>query len=152
MTGVQTCALPICRGDITAEENDQISKEFQAELEAIYGAVHNVQPDSPNWQIPTTAEPQDNATAISAELVQKIANTQVATPEGFTVHQKLLPQLQKRVEMIKDGTIDWGMGEILTYGSLLAEGHPVRIAGQDARRGTFSHRHAVVIDKENGNE
>mgnify|MGYP003344679428 FL=1 len=140
------------RGDINAEENEQISKEFQAELESIYAAVHNVEPESPNWQIPKTAEPQDNPTAVNADVIQKIAATQVAIPEGFTVHQKLLPQLQKRVEMIKDGTIDWGMGEILTYGSLLAEGHPVRIAGQDARRGTFSHRHAVVIDKENGNE
>ena len=140
------------RGDITADENEQISKQFQAELEAIYAAVHNVEPESPNWQIPKTAEPQDNPTAISADVVQKIAATQVAVPEGFTVHPKLLPQLQKRVEMVKDGAIDWGMGEIITYGSLLLEGHPVRIAGQDARRGTFSHRHAVVIDKENGNE
>ena len=140
------------RGDITAEENDQISKEFQAELESIYAAVHNVEPESPEWQIPSTAEPQDNRTAVSQLVIEKIAETQVAIPEGFTVHQKLLPQLQKRVEMIKDGTIDWGMGEILTYGSLLIDGHPVRIAGQDARRGTFSHRHAVVIDRENGNE
>jgi 2-oxoglutarate dehydrogenase E1 component len=140
------------RGDITAEENEAISKQFQAELEAIFAAVHNVEPDSPHWQIPKTAEPQDNPTNISADAINKIAATQVAVPEGFTVHPKLLPQLQKRVEMVKDGAIDWGMGETITYGSLLLEGHPVRIAGQDARRGTFSHRHAVVIDKENGNE
>lgn len=140
------------RGDITAEENEAISKQFQAELEAIFAAVHNVEPESPNWQIPKTAEPQDNATAISVDAINQIAATQVAVPEGFTVHPKLLPQLQKRVEMVRDGAIDWGMGETITYGSLLLEGHPVRIAGQDARRGTFSHRHAVVIDKENGNE
>ena len=140
------------RGDITAEENEAISKQFQAELESIFAAVHNVEPESPNWQIPNTAEPQDNPTAVSAEVVNQIASTQVAVPEGFTVHPKLLPQLQKRVEMVRDNAIDWGMGETLTYGSLLLEGHPVRIAGQDARRGTFSHRHAVVIDKENGNE
>ena len=140
------------RGDITAEENEAISKQFQAELESIFAAVHNVEPESPNWQIPNTAEPQDNPTAVSADVVNQIASTQVAVPEGFTVHPKLLPQLQKRVEMVRDNAIDWGMGETLTYGSLLLEGHPVRIAGQDARRGTFSHRHAVVIDKENGNE
>lgn len=140
------------RGDITAEDNEQISKEFQAELEAIYAAVHNVEPAPLNWQIPDTAEPHDNPTAVSAEVINRIAATQIAVPEGFNVHPKLMPQLQKRIEMIKDGTIDWGMGETLTYGSLLIEGHPVRIAGQDARRGTFSHRHAVVIDKENGSE
>ena len=116
------------RGDITAEENEAISKEFQAELEAIYAAVHNVEPESPNWQIPKTAEPLDNQTAVSVDVINKIAQTQVAIPSGFSVHQKLLPQLQKRVEMVKDGTIDWGMGETLTYGSLLLEGHPVRIA------------------------
>jgi 2-oxoglutarate dehydrogenase E1 component len=140
------------RGDITAEENETISKQFQAELEAIFAAVHNVEPESPNWQVPKTAEPQDNPTNIAADVVNKIAATQVAVPDGFTVHPKLMPQLQKRIDMVKDGAIDWGMGETITYGSLLLEGHPVRIAGQDARRGTFSHRHAVVIDKENGNE
>ena len=123
------------RGDITAEENEAISKEFQAELEAIYAAVHNVEPDSLNWQIPKTAEPLDNQTSVSVDVVNKIAETQIAVPSGFSVHQKLLPQLQKRVEMVKDGTIDWGMGETLTYGSLLLEGHPVRIAGQDAQIG-----------------
>jgi 2-oxoglutarate dehydrogenase E1 component len=68
------------------------------------------------------------------------------------VHPKLLPQLQKRVEMLNDGTIDWSMGELLAFGSLLKAGHPIRVAGQDSRRGTFSNRHAVVIDKENGQE
>jgi 2-oxoglutarate decarboxylase len=76
----------------------------------------------------------------------------VAVPEGFSVHPKLLPQLQKRVEMLNDATIDWSMGELLAFGSLLKAGHPIRVAGQDSRRGTFSNRHAVVIDKENGQE
>jgi 2-oxoglutarate dehydrogenase E1 component len=54
--------------------------------------------------------------------------------------------------MLNDGTIDWSMGELLAFGSLLKAGHPIRVAGQDSRRGTFSNRHAVVIDKENGSE
>ena len=64
-------------GDITAEENEAISKEFQAELEAIYAAVHNVEPESPNWQIPKTAEPLDNKTAITQLAVEKIAETRL---------------------------------------------------------------------------
>ena len=68
------------------------------------------------------------------------------------MHPKLLPQLQKRAESINDGTIDWSTGEMLAFGSLLKEGRPIRLAGQDSRRGTFSNRHAVIIDKENGSE
>ena len=140
------------RGDITPEQNEAISAEFSATLESIYNAVHDTEPENPIWNVPKTPEANEVQTAITEETARKIAATQVAIPEGFTVHPKLLPQLQRRVEMLNDGTIDWGMGEILAYGSLIQDGHPVRIAGQDARRGTFSHRHAVVIDKENGSE
>ena len=72
------------------------------------------------------------------------AAAQIAVPDGFNVHPKLLPQLQKRVEMLNDGTIDWSMGETLAFGSLLLEGRPIRLAGQDSRRGTFSNRHAAT--------
>ena len=71
-------------------------------------------------------------------------------PEGFTVHPRLLPQLQRRAEMVADGTIDWAIGELLAFGSLLLEGHPVRLAGQDTRRGTFGQRHSVLVDRDNG--
>ncbi|MSY10306.1 MAG: multifunctional oxoglutarate decarboxylase/oxoglutarate dehydrogenase thiamine pyrophosphate-binding subunit/dihydrolipoyllysine-residue succinyltransferase subunit, partial [Actinobacteria bacterium] len=83
---------------------------------------------------------------------RKIAQTQTSVPEGFSVHPKLTPQLAKRVEMLNDSTIDWSMGETLAFGSLLLDGKPIRLAGQDSRRGTFSNRHAVIVDKENGNE
>jgi len=68
------------------------------------------------------------------------------------VHPKLLPQLERRVAALDDATIDWSGGEMLAFGSLLLDGHPIRLAGQDARRGTFSNRHAVILDKENGSE
>ncbi len=63
-----------------------------------------------------------------------------------------MPQLQRRAAMVEDGTIDWGMGETLAIGSLLLEGTPVRLAGQDSRRGTFGQRHAVLIDRETGED
>src|SRR5919107_1500951 len=94
----------------------------------------------------------DLQTAVSREVVDRIARSQVTLPEGFTVHPRLLPQLEKRVRMIEDATIDWAMGETLAYGSLLLEGRPVRLAGQDARRGTFGHRHAVLVDRATGDE
>ena len=96
--------------------------------------------------------PEDANTAISAEVARQIAATQVAIPEGFTVHPKLLPQLSRRVEMLNEGTIDWAMGEALAFGSILLEGKHIRLAGQDVGRGTFSQRHAVIVDGNNGSE
>ena len=73
-------------------------------------------------------------------------------PAGFTVHPKIQQLLTKRRDMSRNGKIDWGFGELLALGSLLLEGTPVRFAGQDARRGTFVQRHAVVHDRMNGQE
>ena len=68
------------------------------------------------------------------------------------MHPKLQQLLKKRLEMSRNGQIDWGFGELLAFGSLLLEGTPVRLAGQDARRGTFVQRHAVLHDRVNGQE
>ena len=114
---------------------------------------NNIEPDhDANFKAPIAPEPDLISTAITESLAQEIAATQLAVPEGFSVHPKLIPQLAKRVESLNDGTIDWSTGEMLAFGSLLRDGHPIRLAGQDARRGTFSNRHAVIVDKENGNE
>ena len=141
------------RGDITPEEAEEIAHDFQAQLESIFAAVNNIEPEhDENFRAPVAPEPEGISTAITETLAREISATQLAVPEGFTVHPKLTPQLAKRVESLNDGTIDWSTGEMLAFGSLLKEGHPIRLAGQDARRGTFSNRHAVIIDKENGNE
>jgi len=141
------------RGDLTPEEADEIARDYQAQLESIFAAVNNIEPEhDENFKVPVAPEPEAISTAITEELAREIAATQSAVPEGFSVHPKLTPQLAKRVESLNDGSIDWSTGEMLAFGSLLKEGHPIRLAGQDARRGTFSNRHAVIIDKENGNE
>ncbi|MEI7641993.1 MAG: multifunctional oxoglutarate decarboxylase/oxoglutarate dehydrogenase thiamine pyrophosphate-binding subunit/dihydrolipoyllysine-residue succinyltransferase subunit [Actinobacteria bacterium] len=141
------------RGDITPEEADEIAKDFHAQLEAIFNAVHNNAPEeNPNFKVPVVPAPESVNTALPEEIVRKIAATQVAIPDGFTVHPKLLPQLERRVSMLQDGTIDWSGGEMIAFGAILLDGHPIRVAGQDARRGTFSNRHAVIIDRENGSE
>ncbi|CAN2220714.1 SucA 2-oxoglutarate dehydrogenase complex, dehydrogenase (E1) component, and related enzymes [Candidatus Nanopelagicaceae bacterium] len=143
----------IGRGDISVEQADELSREYQAQLEAVFAEVHNIEPEvDPNFKAPVAANPEALISTIDEATARTIAATQIAVPEGFNVHPKLLPQLQKRVEMLNDGTIDWSMGETLAFGSLLLEGRPIRLAGQDSRRGTFSNRHAVIVDKENGNE
>jgi multifunctional 2-oxoglutarate metabolism enzyme len=141
------------RGDITPDQADEIARDYQSQLEEVFASVANYEEEhDPNFVPPTVPNAEDVPTFISEQLIREIAATQVAIPEGFNVHPKLLPQLQKRAESINDATIDWSTGEMLAFGSLLKEGRPIRLAGQDSRRGTFSNRHAVIIDKENGSE
>ena len=141
------------RGDITPDQADEIARDYQSQLEEVFASVANYEEEhDPNFVPPIVPNAEDVPTFISEQLIREIAATQVAIPEGFNVHPKLLPQLQKRAESINDATIDWSTGEMLAFGSLLKEGRPIRLAGQDSRRGTFSNRHAVIIDKENGSE
>ena len=143
----------IGRGDITPDEAEKLARDYQVQLEQVYASVANYQEENdPNFQPPIVPNAEDVPTFISESLIREIAATQIAVPEGFHVHPKLLPQLQKRAESINDATIDWSTGEMLAFGSLLKEGRPIRLAGQDSRRGTFSNRHAVIVDKENGSE
>jgi 2-oxoglutarate dehydrogenase complex dehydrogenase (E1) component-like enzyme len=76
----------------------------------------------------------------------------VSLPQDFTVHPKLKRMLERRAAMASEGGIDWAMGELLAFGSLLMQGVPVRLAGQDSRRGTFVQRHSVLIDRETAAE
>ena len=143
----------IGRGDITPEEAEQLARDYQTQLEEVYASVANYEEEhNPDFQPPIVPNAEDVPTFISEATVREIAATQLAIPEGFHIHPKMLPQLQKRAESINDGTIDWSTGEMLAFGSLLKQGRPIRLAGQDSRRGTFSNRHAVVVDKENGSD
>ena len=141
----------IGRGDITVEEAEEVLRDYQQQLEGVFTAVHNTEPASdPNWKAPVVPAPESVATAVSESDLRKIAATQSAFPTDFTVHPKLLPQLLKRTEMLDDSTVDWATGEMFAFGSLLLEGHPIRMSGQDVRRGTFSNRHAVIVNRETG--
>ena len=142
----------IGRGDITVEEAEEVLRDYQAQLDAVYAAVHNVEPEQGSTAIPEVTEPAKLQTGVAEATLRQIAATQVATPEGFVIHPRLAPQLAKRTEMLDEGTVDWSTGELLAFGSLLLEGHPVRLAGQDVRRGTFSNRHAVIVDQNTGGD
>ena len=83
-------------------------------------------------------------TAISRDTFEHIAKAFGEVPEGFTVHKKLKKLCEQRVEMGTNGKVNWGMGELLAFGSLLMEGTDVRMSGQDVQRGTFVQRHAVL--------
>ncbi|MGW1838635.1 multifunctional oxoglutarate decarboxylase/oxoglutarate dehydrogenase thiamine pyrophosphate-binding subunit/dihydrolipoyllysine-residue succinyltransferase subunit [Streptomyces sp. NPDC002067] len=144
----------IGRGDITLEEAEQALQDFQGQLEKVFAEVREAvaAPSAAEVPDPQAEFPVAVKTAISHEVVKRIAESQVNIPDRVTVHPRLLPQLQRRASMIEDGTIDWGMGETLAIGSLLLEGTPVRLSGQDSRRGTFGQRHAVLVDRETGED
>ena len=140
----------IGRGDITVEEAEEVLRDYQSQLESVFNSVHNVEPEHSHFDVPEAPAPASVSTGVSEATLRTIAATQVATPEGFTVHPRLAPQLAKRTEMLDEGTVDWATGEMFAMGSLLLEGHPVRLAGQDVGRGTFSQRHAVVLNQNDG--
>ncbi|UNO39960.1 multifunctional oxoglutarate decarboxylase/oxoglutarate dehydrogenase thiamine pyrophosphate-binding subunit/dihydrolipoyllysine-residue succinyltransferase subunit [Streptomyces sp. MST-110588] len=144
----------IGRGDITLEEAEQALQDFQGQLEKVFTEVREATtaPAAPEVPQPQAEFPVHVDTAVSQEVIKRIAESQVNIPERVTVHPRLLPQLQRRAAQVEDGTIDWGMGETLAIGSLLMEGTPVRLAGQDSRRGTFGQRHAVLVDRRTGED
>ena len=89
-------------------------------------------------------------TAVAADRLEALNEQLLQVPEGFEANQKLLKQLERRRETLREGGIDWGQAEALAFASLLTEGIPIRITGQDTERGTFAHRHAVLHDQRTG--
>jgi 2-oxoglutarate dehydrogenase E1 component len=89
-------------------------------------------------------------TAVAADRLRALNDELLRAPEHFAVHPKLKGQLDRRLQAIEEGGIDWGQAESLAFGSLLVEGIPIRLTGQDSERGTFSHRHAVLHDVNTG--
>ncbi|MBB3156694.1 2-oxoglutarate dehydrogenase E1 component [Microbacterium proteolyticum] len=144
------------RGDITEDEYEQAKQDFQNRLEVAFADTHEAETGAnPVVTVDATDEPAVGApetTGVSREVVQHIGDAFVNKPDGFTVHTKLQQLLDKRFDMSRNGNIDWAFGELLAFGSVLMEGTPVRLAGQDSRRGTFVQRHSVLHDRSNGQE
>ncbi|MGO8977859.1 MAG: multifunctional oxoglutarate decarboxylase/oxoglutarate dehydrogenase thiamine pyrophosphate-binding subunit/dihydrolipoyllysine-residue succinyltransferase subunit [Streptosporangiaceae bacterium] len=150
----------IGRGDITMEEAEQALRDYQQELERAFTETRDAmsrsaEPGAVAAPPPAAEQPIDHdatPTAISHEAVKRIIGSQIDLPEGFTAHPRLLPQLHRRAAMVEQDKIDWATGELLAFGSVLADGHTVRLIGQDSRRGTFGQRHAVLMDRHTGGE
>jgi 2-oxoglutarate decarboxylase len=142
----------IGRGDITVAEAEEVLRNYQGHLESVFVQTRDSE-SRPSVEPPMSpADPTPVDTTVDDEVLKRVVEVQLAVPDGFTVHPRLLPQLQRRAQMLADDTVDWALAEQFAFGSLLLEGHPVRLAGQDSRRGTFGHRHAVVVDRATGAE
>jgi multifunctional 2-oxoglutarate metabolism enzyme len=142
----------IRRGDLTMEEAEQALQDFQEKLQAVLDevrerpapAIHDVAP-------PLVPEDADAPpTGVDEATLRRIAARTTSAPDGFTLHPKLLRQFAARDEQVASGEVDWSLAESLAVGTLLLEGTDVRLVGQDTRRGTFSQRHAALIDFETG--
>ncbi|MDR7301217.1 2-oxoglutarate decarboxylase [Haloactinomyces albus] len=145
----------IGRGDISVEEAESALKDYANQLEHVFNEVRELEKHPPEPSPSVESEQQIPAkleTKISEEMVQHIADAHVNLPEGFTPHSRVKPVLERRAKMGREGGIDWAFGELLALGSLAVAGHPVRLTGQDTRRGTFGQRHSVVIDRKTGSE
>jgi multifunctional 2-oxoglutarate metabolism enzyme len=155
----------IGRGDISVEEAEQALRDYQSQLEKVFQETRAANDETDvhdesdvagqlrregQAQLAPQRPSADVPTAITRDVVDRVVASQLTMPEGFTVHPRLAPQLKRRAEMVETDSIDFGMGEALAIGSLLTEGVAVRMAGQDTRRGTFGHRHIVIVDAQTG--
>lgn len=143
------------RGDLTEEQCEQLLAAYRDNLEHILNEARagHLNTDAPAYSGPQAGETSHSQpTAVAREVIERIGDAQVSVPEGFQVHSKLMNLLRKRQSMSRQGGIDWGFGELLAFGSLLMEGVPVHMSGEDVRRATFAQRHAVMHDQRNGSE
>ena len=141
-------------GDLSLQEAEAALKDFQDRMEAAFAATHEstLPPISlaPDTHEERAAEPPPPP--VPPPTLERILERATSVPDGFRVHPKLARLLAQRREMLAQSDVDWGTAELLAFGSLLAEGIPVRLSGQDSRRGTFSQRHAVLVDQGTGAE
>jgi len=149
-------------GVLTAKDVDDVRARFRAdyerELEAAravgkrpvissFGGIWAGYVGGPAVNVP------DVPTGVSIERLREISERMNSVPDGIQIHPKVKKLLDERLRMGRgERPMDWGMGEMLAYGSLLWDGHMVRLTGQDTSRGTFSHRHAMIVDVDTGTE
>jgi 2-oxoglutarate dehydrogenase E1 component len=126
--------------------------EQHASLKERIVQAKEIRQQTGEYQLDRTPSPEVN-TAVSSDRLQVLNEELLSVPDGFTVHPKLVKQLeQRRVALGPKGGINWAHAEALAFGSLLTEGIPIRLTGQDSERGTFSQRHLVLHDPKTGQE
>jgi len=146
-------------GSVPAEESKAVLDAFNAELEAAFQAAQSFKPNKADWleghwsglKAVTTGEEVErlHETAVGLDALREVGAALVRVPGEFNLNPKIARQLDAKKQAIETGEgIDWATGEALAFGSLLLEGHRVRLSGEDVQRGTFSHRHAYLIDQQ----
>ena len=147
-------------GVLTQEEVDKVTGDFQAKLDAAFEVAQSFKPNKADWLEGAWAgletasgDERRGTTGVDLDKLQLVGKALTTVPATFNLNRKIARQLAQKEEILKKGVgIDWATGEALAFGTLLDEGMQVRLSGQDCKRGTFSQRHAVLIDQENEDE
>ncbi|HEY1231414.1 MAG TPA: 2-oxoglutarate dehydrogenase E1 component, partial [Ramlibacter sp.] len=142
-------------GLLTAESAEAVVRDFQKHLEEAFEGSTTYKPNKADWlggawSGLTIAEGDERrgATAAPEALLREVGKAISTAPAGINVNPKVARQLKAKAQMIETGRdIDWATAEALAFGTLVAEGIPVRLSGQDSGRGTFSQRHSVLVDQ-----
>ena len=144
-------------GVVTEAEVDKMKADWRARLEAEYEAGTGYKPNKADWldgrwsglkAAGEVDDPRRGDTGVALDTLRDIGKKITTAPDGFAVHKTVQRLLDNRAKAIETGEgIDWATGEALAFCSLLKEGHPVRLSGQDCERGTFSQRHSVLFDQ-----
>ncbi|MCC0033296.1 MAG: 2-oxoglutarate dehydrogenase E1 component [Brucellaceae bacterium] len=147
----------VAEGLLTEGEVEKMKADWRAHLEAEFDAGNSFKPNKADWldgawtgmrTADTADEQRRGKTAIPVKTAKEIGKKLAEVPEGFEAHRTIKRFMDNRAQMIESGEgIDWATGEALAFGSLMLEGHPIRLSGQDCERGTFSQRHSVLYDQ-----
>jgi 2-oxoglutarate dehydrogenase E1 component len=149
--------LLLRRGDLDPESAEQMLDDFHAKLQQAFEETKEESGQQPETAVEVHHEetpvsvPADNVdTTVPQEALERTVRALVDLPDSFHVHPKLGRLIARKDEQFTSGKIDWAFAEALAFGTLLQEGTPIRLSGQDSGRGTFSQRHAVLYDQEDG--
>ncbi|MGH8912768.1 MAG: multifunctional oxoglutarate decarboxylase/oxoglutarate dehydrogenase thiamine pyrophosphate-binding subunit/dihydrolipoyllysine-residue succinyltransferase subunit [Acidimicrobiia bacterium] len=137
----------VSTGAIPMEKAEALLAEYRQLLDAAFKSAKEA---SAPMTMPKPAAEADPPTGVAEETLTRVLDYITAVPDTFTIHPKLERMIAGRRHALVDESVDWGTAEALAFGSLALEGVPIRLAGEDSRRGTFSHRHAELIDYETG--
>jgi multifunctional 2-oxoglutarate metabolism enzyme len=143
------------RGELTVEEAEAAFEDFRSRMQQAFedtkGATKGEDIRAASPPVPTGVLSQVE-TGVERDRLELVHETLTTFPQGFEPHPKLKKMIEKRAGMLDEDAVDWAGAEALAFGSLLLEGFAVRLSGQDARRGTFSQRHSVLVDHQTGEE
>jgi 2-oxoglutarate dehydrogenase E1 component len=149
-------------GSVSADRAKALADDYNQTLEDAYKGAQSYKVNKADWleghwsglnQAADEEEQEEQATAAPLEQLREVGAALSRPPENFDTNPKILRQLEAKKQMIDSGEgIDWATGEALAFGTLMLDGHRVRLSGEDCQRGTFSQRHAVLVDQTNQNE
>lgn len=146
----------LARDEVDIETAEKMLAEFQMILDDSLRTVKESASSRKSARVRPDHEESEGVatpsvdTSIKSEELELLLESVIRWPDQFQIHEKLSQQFERRLKLARAGDFDWGLAELCAFGSLLREGFPVRLSGEDSGRGTFSQRHCMIVDVESG--